>query len=266
MEALLAALLSTNQAASTSAPAFQGQLDAASSSSSSPSALAFDAGQAYQRAMNEHSNATKMFAAAQQAQQLQQQLNTWMSSKTVPAESVVEKKVAPQVSMASDANYVQEKLDPRLEEQWKEDNTYIANYKAMQAGEKDKHEGKPDLPKQDNPPKAKAMPVKMQRLGCLDVPAGTLELYCRLLPKRVVDVDNDEIEQFPATDSKNSSEPVGGKPVQPPGPPPQLRQINKPPPPVPVMGGVDKKRLSCDYLYVSAHQCSKSSQNLIIAA
>ena len=239
MEALLRVLLATNQASSSASAPFQGSFEGTNASASSPCALAFDAGQGYQRAMNEYNAATQTFAAAQQAQCLQQQLGSWMNAKV--AEPVPEVKIPPAAAATSNTDYVQEPVDKRLKEQWQRDEKYVESYKAAQGDENEKDEKKDPPPKQDSAPKAKAMPIKMQRIGCVEVPAGTLELYARLLPCKTTAADDDDVIEVQPAGSK--SVPPASKPAPPAGPPPFLKQINKPPPPVPVLGGADKKNL-----------------------
>ena len=130
-------------------------------------------------------------------------------------------------------DYVHEKVAEPILKQWKADDDGIEKYKAVQKEQEGKHEpDKPSNNKGQDAPKAKAMPLRMEKVGSMEVTAGTLELFARLVPNKKPCLGPEV--------AKTTQEPIdvdlaeSKTPTPPDGPPPFLRNITAPPPPVPV--------------------------------
>ena len=180
--------------------------------------------------MMEYANATKTLHFAQQVQTLQQQVPGFMAATAQAAESV-EKSKKPD-GEACTTQYVHEKIDGRLQQQWSDDDRKVDMYKAVQREQDEPLEVKKDTQKHESYPKAKAMPIKLEHVGTMEVATGTLELFARLIPKKK-DVD---VAGSGKGEAKASSGSVteSKAPTPPSCPPPHLRHICAPPPPVPV--------------------------------
>ena len=238
MEALLASLLSQQPASSTPVlPFVQGCGENMGGSSSSASSLAFDAGQSYQRAISEWMNASKSMHLAQQVQH--QQASGWVNGTCKAADANDAEKKLP----APGSEYVQEKLDPRLEKAWQDDKEHVQHYQAVQREQQAPTTEKKEAPVATQYPKAKAMPIRLEQVGTLEVPAGTLELFARIIPKKKDGQSMDDVKTTSVGTSDAAPDPK--VPAPPRDPPPHLRSICTPPPPVPVwVGDDDMKRLA----------------------
>ena len=232
MEGLLATLLAGRQQPSQAPappPLQPPAADAAGSSTTSPSLLAFDAGQAYQRACHEY---------AQQAQQAQEQIAAWWTAAAQNHTPAKDKEAAtPAVDISQ---FVKEAVDKRIMEEWQKDEKNISHLKSVQEKQaKESSETEATVKK----PLPKARPYPMERIGAMEVSAGTLEVYCRLIPKKTVPTETETIDSDDGSE-KDAKAPQRGKPVEPSGPPPgYMRHINAPPPAVPVWGGKDNQKL-----------------------
>ena len=239
MEGLLATLLAGQQQPSqpTAPPLQPPAVEPAGSSATSPNLLAFDAGQAYARACHEYASATKAYQLAQQAQQAQEQIAAWWTAAAKNHPPATEKEPAtPAVDISQ---FVKEAVDARITEQWQKDEKQVAHFKSVQEQGKEHSETETAVKK----PLPKARPYPMERIGAMEVSAGTLEVYCRLIPKKTPPAETETIDLDAGSD-KDAKAPQHSKPVEPSGPPPgYMKNINKPPPAVPVWGGKDNQKL-----------------------
>ena len=176
--------------------------------------------------MQEYASATK---GLQMAQTLQQQVPAWMAMPVKPVDLNFGEKTNEAATCPAD--FVPEKPDPRLQQQWRQDEASINKYKAAQKEQEVIDlEKKMDTDKKDDYPKPKAMPIRLESIGSMEVAAGTLEFFARLTPakkKQTVPEDGEAKASSAATVPE-------GKPPPPSTPPPHLKNINAPPPAVPV--------------------------------
>ena len=236
MEALLAAVAAAKQGSNAAASPSAG----GGGGSASASSLAFDAGQAYQRAVMEYSSAISTLELAQAAQQKLDSLTKGPANAPIVIDDDKKKTSAEQA-----VSWKMGVPEPQIAEQWQKDAENIAAYQKAQTQQKDGESsarssaepGCDPAPK----PKAKAMPIKLDHIATFPVPTGTMEIFARIIPHRH-DVESKPPQALQSKEQDKVEEVA--KPLQPRGPPPHLRQICPPPPPVPTYGK-DGTHLDC---------------------
>ena len=128
MEALLAAVAAAKQGSNAAAAPSAG----GGGGSASASSLAFDAGQAYQRAVIEYSSAISTLELAQAAQQKQDSLSKGPANAPIVIDDDKKKTSAEQA-----VSWKMGVPEPQIAEQWQKDVENIAAYQKAQTQQKD---------------------------------------------------------------------------------------------------------------------------------